>query len=176
MGDLLAGCPESRKVFQDDMSLDAGNALQAAVSTILGIKLAETPNFIKEEGGYAISLQRFLDQASSGLAFQKVGLVNGRLPFGGLPGTRCVWAAGSPRGDFKHCVVGIISSEDPKVLTCWHDPHPDGTGTTRFITVFQALLLLQASSCLLGLTPHKDAWVGFFVASEPADAFISQKL
>jgi hypothetical protein len=67
---------------------------------------------------------------------------DGQLPFpcltngldGDGHGVLCILAGKSPRGDHKHCVVGVI---DPKSgcetsLTVIHDPHPDGTGLDDF--------------------------------------------
>lgn len=137
---LITG--SSRAILQNDTSPSKGNALQACICTLLSIPLSAAPNFIAQPEGYAQSLQAFL--LSRGQAFIKVPLSDGKLPFQCSPNTLCVHAAGSPRGNFKHCVVGAVAT-DGNSIELRHDPHPEGGGVVI----------------------REDAWVGFVVSLDP---------
>ena len=60
------------EVFQDDISPAKGNALQAAVASILGMPLSEVPNFIAMEEGYEAAIARFYHQGHRGGADGRV--------------------------------------------------------------------------------------------------------
>ncbi|KAJ9465440.1 hypothetical protein DIPPA_08699 [Diplonema papillatum] len=105
-----------------------GNAMQACVATLLGCeRLDEVPNFMESPAGFYESIDAFLRPRQT--AFLKVDCTatGGKLHFACSPGTRCVVAGKSPRGDHKHCVVGAVG-EDGKSLVLQHDPYPEGGG------------------------------------------------
>eukprot|EP01063_Lacrimia_lanifica_P031487 TRINITY_DN51_c1_g2_i1.p3 TRINITY_DN51_c1_g2~~TRINITY_DN51_c1_g2_i1.p3 ORF type:complete len:137 (+),score=34.10 TRINITY_DN51_c1_g2_i1:385-795(+) len=130
-----------KPVRQTDFSPGTGNALQACVATILDLDLDAVPNFITAEGGYLAAINAFV--ATKGLAFWKLPIPqDGPLPWVTSAGSSvpCVVAGKSPRGDFKHCVVGTIVGHDPAGITFAHDPHPDSTMITskEWVGVFVA--------------------------------------
>jgi hypothetical protein len=106
---------------QTDLSHSAGNALQACVATLLSEPMSQVPNFILASDPYA-SLRTYL--APRGLGFVKVALEHGRFPFI-VAGAEClcVLAGPSPRGDFRHAVVGKCAAHSDVPLNVF-DPHP----------------------------------------------------
>ena len=111
---------------------------------MLNVELTDAPNFIRAEEGYQKALQSFL--ARRNLGFLKVGLASdATLPQPTQPGTLCIHAAASPRGDYKHCVVATVAEDGKRLELAW-DPHREGNG----------------------LVPHAEAWAGFFVPTDPA--------
>ena len=124
-----------KPVMQTDLSPGGGNALQACVASILGENIDSVPNFVKAPD-YLKALQQWLK--SRRLSLLKIELQNGRLRYA-TPGSLCILAGRSPRGNFRHAVVGLcLESGEFQVA---FDPHPDGRG-------------------LVGL----PIWAGFFVA------------
>jgi hypothetical protein len=127
-----------RGVLQDDVTAESGNALQACVASILELELHEVPNFI-EAPSYLDAISAFLRPL--GMTFLKVPLINGTLPFE-IGTALCVIAGTSPRGTFKHAVVGKAIGRECHLL---HDPHESGDGIRG-----------------------APVWVGFFVVGNPA--------
>jgi len=136
-----AGDPLAHR--QTDHSPATGNALQCCVATILRMSsLDAVPNFIKAADPYAV-LRAFL--ADKGLGFVKIELdAHGRMPF--YPGDCDVVVAGpSPRGDFRHAVVGRLRDASSRIPHLVFDPHE--------------------SDAFFNGKPA--AWVGLFVALRP---------
>ena len=140
----------SRASTQSDLTPGGGDALAAAVASVLGVPLAETPNFVKAPEGYLRALCAWL--APRGLTFVKVPLLpeDGTLPFDvpapeGAPALVVV-AGRSPRSTpehaFKHCAVGAVSAAAPRSVTVLFDPHPSRAGLDQPLE-----------------------WVGFFAAT-----------
>lgn len=129
-----------RKHDQTEFEAGKGNALQACVASMIGAdQLTDVVDFVKEGGSdYATLLNARLGSNMPPLAFLKVALkpkadANAdadesapRLDTPTAPGTRCLCAGKSPRGDFKHVVVAEVA-EDGATLRFLHDPHPDRT-------------------------------------------------
>ena len=114
------------KHYQTETTAGSGNALQACVATFLQEEsLDSVPNFIAAPEGYLTAIQEFLKPRN--LMFLKVPLTtNGELPFPSGSGL-CIIAGKSPRGDYKHCVVGK-SNTGSTALSLLHDPFEGGTG------------------------------------------------
>lgn len=114
-------------IHQTDFTPHSGNALQACVATVLGLSLANVPNFILEKDVYG-SLRLFL--SDFGLGFVKIETdVDNSLPFAPNGSTTelmiCLWAAGSPRGEHKHVVVAGLRANE-RIPEYVFDPHPSG--------------------------------------------------
>ncbi|MCR9143019.1 MAG: hypothetical protein NXI24_12265 [bacterium] len=134
-----------RRIHQTDFSAARGNALQACFASIFDLGLADVPNFLEAAEQAGVNYLEIVDDwlAERGLVFLKIGLpkaaeqgrVAGSLEFPAGPAV-CVLAGPSPRGDFKHAVVGRVQpgsdKDDPTAIgtdfTILHDPHPDDTG------------------------------------------------
>tara|TARA_Y100001937_G_scaffold128799_1_gene208214 strand:- start:36890 stop:37411 length:522 start_codon:yes stop_codon:yes gene_type:complete len=111
-----------RPVFQTEFEEGRGNALQACVSSLLELSLEDVPNFI-EFADYRQTMNEWL--AKRGLAFLRVDLVDGELPYSTAPGLGLLLAGKSPRGDHRHVILAATSAEGFQML---HDPHPSGAG------------------------------------------------
>ena len=118
-------------VLQDNFEPGKGNALQAAVASLLGLPLHSVPNFIAAPS-YEDALRDFL--TPKGLRFEKIPLgpdleASRHLPDGAAkpPGTTCVLRGTSPRGPHGHVVVAVVGS-DARSLSIVHDPHPEASG------------------------------------------------
>jgi len=113
--------------LQTVLEAGKGNALQACVATLLGVRrMEDVPDFVKEKGSaYMEALDEFLDNNFPKLALVKVDLVEEKLKFRVATGTRCLLAGKSPRGDHKHVVIATIAS-DGVSFHFLHDPHPNG--------------------------------------------------
>ena len=134
-----------RRHVQTILAPPHGNALQAAVATVLDAgSLDDVPNFVAApDGDYWGAMQEHA--RSVGLGLVKVPLQpDGRLAFPGPAGALCVARGASPRGDHGHVVVACVA-RDGLTLDLVHDPHPDGGG-------------------LAG----PASWTCFYVAAEPA--------
>ena len=110
---------------QTELEPPHGNALQACVATVLGLELADVPNFAREQDLY-VALREFL--ATRGLGFVKISVdaATSRVPFApSAKQTLCLAAGSSPRGDHRHVVVAALDAHDtlPRFV---FDPHPDG--------------------------------------------------
>jgi hypothetical protein len=105
--------------------------------------MAEAPNFIKAESGYEKALQSFLGPRK----FLKMPLTpEGSLPVLQVAGSLVIHAAGSPRGDYKHCVVAVVAADGKSLELAW-DPHQEATG----------------------LLPHPQAWAGIIMGVDAVE-------
>ena len=112
-----------RKVYQTEFEKNKGNALQACIASIFDQTIDEVPNFI-EFSSYAEGIADFV-QKHFQLTFVKINLPKGELDFE-VKHVPLVLAAGkSPRGNFKHVVVGQIIGKKVELV---HDPFPNGEG------------------------------------------------
>lgn len=112
-----------KKVYQTVFESGKGNALQAGVASIFDKELDEVPNFL-EFPSYADAIADYV-QKQFDLTFVKFKLPNGILDFS-VKHSPLVLAAGkSPRGNFKHVIVGKIVDNEIELA---HDPYPDGNG------------------------------------------------
>jgi len=112
-----------KKVYQTETAAGKGNALQACVASIFDKNLEEVPNFI-EFKSYAVAIADYAHQHFE-LTFVKINLPNGEMDFE-VQNSPLVLAAGkSPRGNFKHVVVGKIIG---KQIELAHDPYLNGEG------------------------------------------------
>lgn len=126
------------KVYQDDFSPGRGNALQAAVASVLGLQLTEVPNFIASPEGYELSIQQFCFDHGR-YASLKYNLKHDTLGadlWEKYNGKFCLLRGKSPRGDFGHVVVArkiqnIDDRLDVSAFEMVHDPHPDETFLDR---------------------------------------------
>ena len=132
-----------KPVLQTDTTAAGGNALQACVASILELELQDVPNFIKADD-YLKAIAAFL--RPRGMAFLKISLENDPVRALTFPVDEplCVLTGKSPRGHFRHAVVGRAHGESIQVV---HDPHPSGDGIhAPFV------------------------WAGFFVSIDPAES------
>jgi len=114
--------------FQTNHTHGAGNALQACVATILGTAhLEDVPNATEDSRGYLVALTEFLACKQPAMGFVKVPCVEGKLPLPMSSGIRCVFAGKSPRGEHRHCCVGIVLNDGVSIELS-HDPHSEGLG------------------------------------------------
>eukprot|EP00754_Rhynchopus_humris_P008735 Rhum_TRINITY_DN13821_c1_g1::Rhum_TRINITY_DN13821_c1_g1_i1::g.64902::m.64902 len=136
-----------KPVYQTDFSPGTGNALQACVASLLELGLEDVPNFVAAKEGYARSLDAFL--ARRGQAFLKVSLTDGALPFpcGYSADVPCVVAGGSPRGDHKHCVVGLARNGETGLALAF-DPFEDRDVSVPMLTD------KQWAGFIVSLLPH----------------------
>lgn len=112
-----------KAVYQTETAAGKGNALQACVASIFEQALEEVPNFI-EFPSYADAIANYV-QSNFDLTFVKINLPNGEMDFE-VKHSPLVLAAGkSPRGNFKHVVVGKIIG---KQVELEHDPYENGGG------------------------------------------------
>lgn len=89
-----------------------GNCMAACVASLLEMNLEDVPNFAAIEGDWWGEFQAWLyDRGWVALT------LDGDYPW---PGYSAI-SGDSPRGDFKHLVVGL----NGKLA---HDPHPSGDG------------------------------------------------
>ena len=109
-------------VHQTDFSPGGGNALQACVASLFSLPLEAVPNFISAPD-YRAALNHWLQERN--LSFLKIELKQGVLHFA-PPGTECILAGASPRGNFRHAVLGRTLASDRFEII--FDPHPDQTG------------------------------------------------
>ena len=122
------------KVYQDDFSPGRGNALQAAVASVFGLKLPEVPNFVELPEGYELAIQRFCFDRCR-LASLKYNLREDTLDasiWEKYEGQFCLLRGKSPRGDFGHVVVARRTKKrkdaaDVSAFEMVHDPHPEET-------------------------------------------------
>ena len=123
------------KVYQDDFSPAKGNALQAAVASIFGLRLHDddVPNFIESPFGYEAAIERFYQQRLGGERCVKMQLAadesKKNIPDEDYDNAICILRGKSPRGDFGHVVVAryVSSIEGRECFEMLHDPHPDET-------------------------------------------------
>jgi hypothetical protein len=110
-----------------------GNCLAAAIASVLDLPLDAVPNFAAIEGdAWWENLQRWL--SDRGLGCVCVSLNAPSLDQGGWAWTLAdgQWVllnGKSPRGDWKHVVVGevVLDGDGTASLQYRHDPHPDGS-------------------------------------------------
>mmetsp|Transcript_39115 Transcript_39115/g.72912 ORF Transcript_39115/g.72912 Transcript_39115/m.72912 type:complete len:146 (+) Transcript_39115:53-490(+) len=110
------------EVKQTIFTAGAGNALQAAVASIVREPLEKVPNFLEDPSGYDKACQAWL--ATRGMAWSKLVLEDGRLPADAAAasvGKLCVLRGTSPRGDHGHVVVARATPDGFHLL---HDPFP----------------------------------------------------
>ena len=112
-----------RKIYQTEFEKNKGNALQACIASIFDKAIDEVPNFI-ELPNYADGISDFVQQNFQ-LTFVKINLPNGVLDFEVKHNPLILAAGKSPRGNFKHVVVGCIVG---KTIELAHDPFPNGEG------------------------------------------------
>ena len=112
-----------KKVYQTEFKKNKGNALQACIASIFDKEIDDVPNFI-EFPSYAEEIEDFVQQNFQ-LTFVKINLPNGELDFEVKHAPFVLAAGKSPRGNFKHVVVGQIIG---KIVQLAHDPFPDGSG------------------------------------------------
>jgi hypothetical protein len=131
-----------KAVHQTDFSPGRGNALQAAVASILGLELNQVPNFIEMPNGYDAAIREFC-QEQHGLNCIKINLVvessndsrsdviNIQSTAVSVGGKLCVLRGKSPRGDFGHVVIAKKRMDNTDAsnqqFEMIHDPHPDST-------------------------------------------------
>lgn len=118
---------------------DTGNCFQVCVSTVTGIPLDKVPHF------YSMFGEDECDKATRAIAnwlggkgfmmayypyeVVKEGLEAGWFYAGSEKEKIVVIATGdSPRGNWKHAVVGVLDKDAPHGWTMIHDPHPSGAG------------------------------------------------
>lgn len=118
---------------------DTGNCFQVCIATVTGIPLAEVPHF------YSIFGEDETDKANRNIAnwlgghgfhmayypyeVVKEGLQAGWFYAGSEKEKVVVIVTGqSPRGDWKHAVVGVLDATAPHGWILLHDPHPSGAG------------------------------------------------
>ena len=85
--------------------------------------MEEAPNFI-EYPSYADAIADYV-QTAFGLTFVKFNLSSDELDFSVKHAPLILAAGKSPRGNFKHVIVGKIVG---KKVGLAHDPYPNGTG------------------------------------------------
>jgi len=102
------------------------------------LKLDDTPNFINFPN-YVEELSKFLKPYN--MTFIKYSTINGKLEFEVFNSPYVLAAGKSPRGDYRHVVVGKINQVDFELV---HDPYPDGSGLEG-----------------------KPLWIGLFISINP---------
>ena len=115
-----------RKVFQDDFRPGRGNALQAAVASVIGLDLADVPNFVEHPEGYEFAVRSFSRDRNRSCI--KIKLDDGVQLDKKYGGRLCLLRGKSPRGDFGHVVVARRNNDKSLVkgeFQMMHDPHPD---------------------------------------------------
>eukprot|EP00607_Mallomonas_marina_P007835 CAMPEP_0182418032 /NCGR_PEP_ID=MMETSP1167-20130531/2486_1 /TAXON_ID=2988 /ORGANISM="Mallomonas Sp, Strain CCMP3275" /LENGTH=529 /DNA_ID=CAMNT_0024591985 /DNA_START=62 /DNA_END=1651 /DNA_ORIENTATION=- len=120
------------RVLQTEFEASRGNCLQATVASMFGLSRCDfeqyggaLPKFISSSIGYEQALKHW--GAAVGYIFTKVGLAShGQLTTRLSEGTLCIVRGTSPRGNWGHAVLGVVS-EDGLSIDLIHDPHPDGT-------------------------------------------------
>ncbi|CAJ1354291.1 unnamed protein product [Effrenium voratum] len=97
------------EVKQTILEAGKGNALQAAVASVVRVALEEVPNFIEDPSGYEQACQTWL--APRKLAMRKMLLEANQLPADEAQrcvGLLCILRGVSPRGDHGHVVVARV--------------------------------------------------------------------
>ena len=112
-----------KKSYQTVFEAGKGNALQACVASIFDENLENVPNFI-EGISYADAIADYV-QKEYQLTFVKIFLQDGQLDFNVQHAPLVLAAGKSPRGNFKHVVVGKIINKQIELV---HDPYPDANG------------------------------------------------
>ncbi|CAK9010567.1 unnamed protein product [Durusdinium trenchii] len=139
MGDGL----DYDQVKQTIFTAGAGNALQAAVASVVRLPLEEVPNFIEDPAGYEQAWRTWLHARQ--LDLQKILLEDGKLKgddLGRCAGKLCVLRGTSPRGDHGHVVVARVKADGEFELL--HDPFPDAASPMlRPPFVWAAMMLPQ---------------------------------
>jgi len=129
-------------------------AKRKQVATILGLDLAKVPNFIEASADPYDSLRTFLD--GYGMGFVKMTLdEQGRFPFHPGGPCDCILAGPSPRGDFRHAVVGRCDL-DSRTPVCVFDPHHDDTFFNEKPAVWAGVFVcLKPANVILNNEPSK---------------------
>ena len=108
-----------KKVYQTKFGNISGNCFPACVASILEIPLETIPNVcVLGEDWF----ESFLFWCGT-IGFSYVELFGEYRKM--TDGQLCMVTGKSPRGDFRHCVVGRFEGGKIEII---HDPHPDGTG------------------------------------------------
>jgi hypothetical protein len=96
-----------------------GNCMSACIASMIGIPLADVPNFCAEKDG------SWSDRANAWLVQHGIQLLTFETdPVSWAPDYRrtvCIAGGKSPRGDWEHAVLWREGQ-------LFWDPHPDGTG------------------------------------------------
>lgn len=121
---------------------DTGNCFQVCLATVLGCHVDVVPHFYSiygednlDEANRAIG--EFLGQNGYQMAFYDAevmaeGLRGGWVHAGTGDNKVVVIVTGdSPRGNWKHAVVGVLDPTAPDNWTLLHDPHPSGAGIVK---------------------------------------------
>ncbi len=109
-------------ILQDNFDAGRGNALQAAVASIVGLDLDQVPNFIETPGGYEAAIRDFCQLG--GMIANKIILGSDEANLDMCEGNLCILRGKSPRGEFGHVVVARWNGSGFVMV---HDPHPEGT-------------------------------------------------
>ncbi|CAE7342678.1 unnamed protein product [Symbiodinium necroappetens] len=128
------------EVQQTIFTAGAGNALQAAVASIVRRPLDEVPNFLEDPAGYDKACQTWL--AAQRMTWRKISLEDGRLPRDAVTcvGKLCVLRGTSPRGDHGHVVVARACE------TGLHDPYPGELAADMLKPPFVWAAVIEAES------------------------------
>jgi len=104
-----------------------GNCLSACIASILELKIEEVPVFISSD--WWNDLQKWLQSKGYFAIDIEAKNKEGYCNFYEVPkGLYVILTGDSPRGDFLHCVVGIIDYDNNKMIANYiHDPHPDNS-------------------------------------------------
>ena len=133
------------RVHQTEFHAD-GNALQACVASLFGLRLDDVPNFVATSD-YWVSMLKFAKQ--QGLSLIKVPLgEDGTLPYPSTPGTLCLARGYSHRGK-NHVVVAAVANDGVSLLKI-HDPYPSGA--------------CVAHTTHGGFLAGPATWAGFYVS------------
>lgn len=120
-----------KKVYQTKFGLPDGNCHAAALASIFGVELEDIPDFYDSDSHWYDEFVKFMvkrfgvqpiEVLNNGCGWQPIGLhlINGD----------------SPRGDFKHAIVG----ESGKPI---YDPFPGGNCELKSVdtyTIFAAIM------------------------------------
>lgn len=103
---------------------EIGNCYPACLASLLDLDLASVPHFFQLHADAEAALDetlRFLRRHGyTTMSFDWAPWLNRYAP-----GTLAIFSGQSPRGDWKHAVVGEITADGWRLA---HDPHPSRAG------------------------------------------------
>lgn len=105
-----------KPVFQTKFGDKSGNCFAACVASILELPLETVPNVCVLGDDWFDSFIFWC--GTIGYSYVELVIEHRKMS----DGQYCVVVGKSPRGDFKHCVVGRFEDGEIEVV---HDPHPD---------------------------------------------------
>lgn len=136
----ITGIPRSHQTkFSGDLgTADTGNCFQVCIATVMGLPVEQVPHFYGDryigidEANREIA--EFLGNFGYQMAYYPTEVIDSGIASGWFyTGTEeervvVIVTGQSPRGDWKHAVVGYMDPTSPNNWTLLHDPHPSGAG------------------------------------------------